>query len=1191
MIVNFANIRRDKSWRFLFVTISILFLNAQHLAAQNVVPNFLVDKTIQCFSSNRFELTNITQGNNITYKWDFGDGSFDTARDAVKTYNSIGNFNITLIATRNNISYYFSKQIVVAADPVISSISLQGTFSGSSYTYISSSTIAAGNMSYLWDFGDSVSSTLVNPTHIYTNSGTYNVLLKVQSDYGCTTIKNYTVNVSLNDTALVGSKFTINKTNQCISGNNFVFTNQSNLTEASSYYWDFGDGTSSYSVDASKTYTNIGTYTVRLNIVKAGVTSICEKRITVGSNVTANFDTIAFQNNSKFIFANTTSPLNSTIKCYWNFGDGCSSQETNPQHQFFSGNYNVNLLVVDTLGCDANVSKNIVINTSAPSNIISSFKANKDTQCFNNNSFYFTNQSTKQCNVSYEWSFGDGTSSTLFEPQKQYNKTGVFDVALKVIAGNNLFVSTKKVVVKNEAIWIGAFSNNWSDTANWLCSYPTDTSDIIVRKSASFPLTINNDNIKIRNLFVDSGAILKITNSSLTLNGNMFAFGSMNAQSSTLTFAGSNRQILRGNLKVGKLIINNIAGVEIGNNATDSVSVYDLVTLKLGTFYTNEKLIFKSNATNTARLDKVGVVGNSGSLVGSVIIERYFFNKRAWRFYTSPITANGNNTNFNINNTWQKLTNITGPSGVGLDYVTPFYSLKSWNNITQTWGFVTNTYTSYIVNNDLNFSNIPYCLYVRGDKTITDTYSSGETVFSLKGNLQTGNQIKNFSGNRKGNFILVGNPYASPVDLANITSQGISGNFYFYDPTLGESGAYVTVSNKGNGNWIITPSTPGQKDRIMQSGHAVFVEVAQPNGSIMFTENSKVDASTNNLFGTTNNTLDRLQINLYRINTDSSKTLLDGAVTIFGNNYRKSVDEKDSRKMINSQENIGFINESSILAIDARPYVQGEDSINIYTSGLIDSLNYAIELKVISDDSSIQKITLFDSVLNTNKTSISGNASWYYFKSTNSVANTNQRFSLFVANNTKQTKLVNLNAKQIDEKVSINFDVENEKNVKDYQIQYSIDNQVFETFATTQATNNSAINSYSIIDATKRKLGTNFYRIISVFNNDATVISQSVSVQFKEAKTNSIEVYPNPTTAKFTVSFNSKSNQTILLKIAESSTGKIVKTIFINAKIGSNKMQINLEENDKLNNGLYILNLEGDDNIFEPQKITLLRKQ
>jgi PKD repeat protein len=1189
MTIKFPNIRYDKSWRFVFILASILLLNAQHLAAQNITPNFLVNQTIQCSSKNNFQLKNITQGNNITYKWDFGDGSYDTTKDAVKTYNNIGNYNITLIATFNNISYYFSKQVVVAAEPVISSISLQGTFSGSSYTYISSSTIAAGNMTYLWDFGDSVSSTLVNPVHTYTNPGTYNVLLQVQSDYGCTTIKNYTVNVVLNDTAVLEPKFTINKSNQCISGNNFIFTNQSNLAQASSYYWDFGDGTSSYSANATKTYNNTGIYTVKLNIVKAGVTSICEKKISVGSNIAINFDTISLQNNGNYIFSNNTYPLNNSMKCFWDFGDGCNAQEINPQHQFFSGNYNVSLLVRDSLGCDATFSKYININSPVPTNIISLFSINKDTQCLKDNSFYFTNKSLQQCNVNYEWNFGDGSSSTLFEPQKIYNKTGLFDVTLKVIAGANFFISTQKIVVKNEAIWTGLVSNNWNDTANWLCSFPSATSDIFIRSNTIFPLIIDNASIRVRNLIVDSGAFLIINNSSITLGGNLSSNGGINTQSSTLTISGSNKQTLSGNIKIDNLIISNSAGVEIGNSVTDSVSIYNVITLRQGTFFTNGKLILKSTATRTARLDKVGVDGNNGTLVGSVNIERYFFNKRAWRYYTTPISANGDNANFTINNTWQKLTNITGPTGIGLDYATPYYSLKGWNNTTQAWELINNTYTNYIVSKDLNFANIPYCFYVRGSKSITDAYTSCETTFSLKGYLQTGNQTKVFSNNKKGNFILVGNPYASPVDLANISSQGISGNFYFYDPTLGESGAYVTVSNKGNGNWIITPSTLGQKDRIMQSGHAVFIEVAQPSGYIMFTENSKVDANTNNLFGGTNNTLDKLQINLYRINADNSKTLVDGAVTIFGNNYNKLIDENDSHKMINSQENIGFINENNILSIEARPYVQGEDSINIYTSGLIDSLNYAIELKAISDDSSIQKITLFDSILNTSKTSVNGNINWYYFKSINNVKNTGQRFSLFVANNKKETKLTDLTAKQIDEKVNISFNVENEKNVKEYQIQHSIDNQAFETFATTKATNINTTNSYSFVDVTNRKLGTNYYRIVSVFNNDASVISQSVSVQFKEAKTSNVEVYPNPTTSKFTLSFTSKTNQTILLKMTESVTGKIVKAIFINAKIGNNKVQLDLEENNKLNNGLYILNLEGDDDIYEPQKITLLQ--
>jgi len=163
-------------------------------------------------------------------------------------------------------------------------------------------------MSYLWDFGDSVSSTLINPVHTYTNPGTYDVLLQVQSDYGCTTTKGYTVNVVLNDTAVVEPKFSINKANQCISGNSFVFTNQSNLAQASSYYWDFGDGTSSYSVNATKTYNNTGIYTVKLNIVKAGVTSICEKKVSVGSTIAVNFDTISTKDNGTYI-----SPITHTL--------------------------------------------------------------------------------------------------------------------------------------------------------------------------------------------------------------------------------------------------------------------------------------------------------------------------------------------------------------------------------------------------------------------------------------------------------------------------------------------------------------------------------------------------------------------------------------------------------------------------------------------------------------------------------------------------------------------------------------------------------------------------------------------------------------------------------------------------------------------------------------------------------------
>lgn len=49
--------------------------------------------------------------------------------------------------------------------------------------------------SYLWDFGDGVTSSLANPTHTYTNQGTYTVSLTVTDDDGATGTDNTTVTV------------------------------------------------------------------------------------------------------------------------------------------------------------------------------------------------------------------------------------------------------------------------------------------------------------------------------------------------------------------------------------------------------------------------------------------------------------------------------------------------------------------------------------------------------------------------------------------------------------------------------------------------------------------------------------------------------------------------------------------------------------------------------------------------------------------------------------------------------------------------------------------------------------------------------------------------------------------------------------------------------------------------------------
>jgi len=58
----------------------------------------------------------------------------------------------------------------------------------------------------------------------------------------------------------------------------------SNLSNnATSYFWDFGDGTSSTEANPSKTYTTIGTYTISLTATNATVQNVFSKTIAVGA--------------------------------------------------------------------------------------------------------------------------------------------------------------------------------------------------------------------------------------------------------------------------------------------------------------------------------------------------------------------------------------------------------------------------------------------------------------------------------------------------------------------------------------------------------------------------------------------------------------------------------------------------------------------------------------------------------------------------------------------------------------------------------------------------------------------------------------------------------------------------------------------------------------------------------------------
>lgn len=397
---------------------------------ENIGANFSVDPTITEITENTINIYNNTNPGNWDYYWDFGDGNTSVeANPGSHTYEVHGTYWIKMRAEGQYCFEEDSAQVIVNMSlPEIdfSFTSIEGCLPLEVTFY--NQTQFADSSTFRWDFGNGDTSTEVNPVYTYRESGIYTVTLEASNDLGVTVRAAKEIIVDLDQGPV--SDFRIRLAQAYLPGQEISFFNQSQRSEF--YYWDFGDGTTTTQEEPSHVYEEVGEYEIMLitsNSIGCADTTIQQIFIEpFHPEVDFTYEppkgcrplTVQFRNLSRFAQAGTFR---------WSFGEGEGvSTEENPTYTYYQpGLYTVTLEASNSNGITGRSVKEFSVEVYDTPR--ASFNL-RPQESFLGEPIYFVNLSVG--GEKYYWDFGDGNTSTEFDPAHTYEETGVYDVTLVV---------------------------------------------------------------------------------------------------------------------------------------------------------------------------------------------------------------------------------------------------------------------------------------------------------------------------------------------------------------------------------------------------------------------------------------------------------------------------------------------------------------------------------------------------------------------------------------------------------------------------------------------------------------------------------------------------------------------------------------------------------------------------------------
>lgn len=683
----------------------------------------------------------------------------------------------------------------------------------------------------------------------------------------------------------------------------------------------------------------------------------------------------------------------------------------------------------------------------------------------------------------------------------------------------------------NTGSWVGRVSTDWLDASNWEAnSIPGATTDVIVTGGYNFMPTIVTTQ-EVRNLAFSKPNIfnvplLTLNNGTLRVNGTLSrttgTTASIDGSRGTLEMKGSTAQTIPDSI----FINNNLSNLVIANtNSVTGVTlagaldIYRSVTFSAAglKLTTNGNLTFKSTATQTAWLGNV----TGKTINGNATVERYIPNHaKAWQFLSVPTIGQ------TVNAAWQEAqapmipgvanrgTIITSNvAGAGFDLIGGSGpSMKTYN--AGVWTGIANT-------NILIANQKGYMILVRGDRTVTVfNQPATYTVLRTTGKLYTtGADLPPTTNVPAAGFASVGNPYASAIDLTLLTrTGGVQDIFIVWDPKLTTApsayglGAYQTFSRNG-ASYDVTPgggSYPSGTCKTIESGQAFFVRAPLSSGTVSFTEAAKTSGS--NLVTRPNNfTIQKqLRTNLYVLNS-SSRILVDGNLLQYDPEFSNSIDLDDGLKIENTSENIGLESNGQTLAVERRKKLHAGDTV-FFEMNQLRVQQY--ELEFIAKNLQQNGLTAFleDKYLHASNVISLDDTTRVAFNVTQDPSSyaPNRFCIVFRKLIVTPVSFVSIDAsRNAGGFVKLNWKVDNEINVRSYQIELSSDGRNFNGIQSAlPIANNGSAASYNAVD-TRPVQDHNFYRIRALSFNGQIQYSAVVRLT-SEKDPAAVSIFPNP---------------------------------------------------------------------------------